>query len=57
MSGVTMAHPDLPDQPITVRQDAVSHYQAAGWETVETPPPLPPRKPAARRRRQTGEES
>lgn len=55
MSAVTMAHPDLPDQPITVRQDAVSHYQAAGWGIVETPPP--PRKATARRRRQTGEES
>ncbi len=50
-----MTHPDLPDQPITVRQDAVSHHQAAGWQVSEDAPTTP--KPTAWRRRQTGDES
>lgn len=51
-----MTHPDLPDQPITVRQDAVAHYQASGWELAEQTPPATP-QPKATRRRQTGDES
>ncbi|MEW2570499.1 hypothetical protein [Streptomyces sp. NPDC047070] len=57
MSDVSMAHPDLPDQPITVRESAVPHHQAAGWFVIETPPPAPPRRASAKGRRQTGEES
>ncbi len=57
MSGpVTMRHPDLPDQPITVNEAAVPHYQASGWEVDKTPP-ADPAKTAPRRRRQTGDES
>ncbi|WP_435215917.1 hypothetical protein [Streptomyces sp. bgisy034] len=54
---VTMRHPDLPDQPITVREDAVPTYQASGWQVSEDAPTKPKAKPAARRRRQTGDES
>lgn len=38
MSRVTMAHPDLPDQPIEVSEASVPHYQAAGWQVVEDKP-------------------
>lgn len=54
---VTLTHPDLPDQPITVRENAVPIYQASGWQVVEGAPTEPKAKPAARRRRQTGDES
>ncbi|MFJ9895240.1 hypothetical protein ACIQPR_18185 [Streptomyces sp. NPDC091280] len=54
MSTVTMTHPDL-DQTIEVREDAVPHYQASGWEPAENPPAR--RKKAPARRRQTGDES
>lgn len=55
MSDVTMTHPDLSDQPITVREDAVPHYQASGWQVVDEIPA--PRKATVKRRRQTGDES
>lgn len=53
---VTMTHPDLPDQPITVREDAVPTYQASGWQVSEDAPSKPKAR-TARRRRQTGDES
>ncbi|MFJ8140654.1 hypothetical protein [Streptomyces sp. NPDC096013] len=53
MSTVTMTHPEL-DQTIEVREEAVPHYQSAGWQPVDNPPAKPTRAPA-RRRRQTGE--
>lgn len=56
MSDVTMAHPDLPDQPITVREESIPHYQASGWQVTEDAPSTP-RPRASRRRRQTGDES
>ncbi|MET8826524.1 hypothetical protein ABZX40_28355 [Streptomyces sp. NPDC004610] len=52
---MTMTHPGLPDQPIEVDEAAVPHHQAAGWQIAEDPPTT--RKPAARSRRQTGDES
>ncbi|NUP19876.1 MAG: hypothetical protein HOZ81_28110 [Streptomyces sp.] len=55
MSDVTMTHPDLPDQPITVPEESVPHYQASGWELAKETPPAT--KPTARRRRQTGDDS
>jgi hypothetical protein len=54
MARVTMAHPDLPDQPIEVDEVSVPHHQAAGWQVVETLPQQP--KSPARRRRQTPRE-
>jgi hypothetical protein len=55
---VTMRHPELPDQPITVREEAVPTYQASGWEVSEdAPTESKPKAKAARRRRQSGDES
>lgn len=51
-----MTHPELPDQPITVAEESVPHYQASGWELAEQAPPTTT-QPKARRRRQTGDES
>jgi len=52
-----MSHPDLPDREITVREESVPHYQAAGWQVVQDRPQKT--KAAARRRRQSpkGDES
>lgn len=49
-----MIHPDLPDQPIRVREDAVPHHQAAGWQIADAP--ATPTKRPARRRRQQGDD-
>ena len=54
---VTMTHPDLPDQPITVREQAVAHYQASGWQVDKSTPTKRKPRTAAPRRRQTGDES
>lgn len=32
---VTMTHPDLPDQPITVPAASTGHYQASGWQVAD----------------------
>lgn len=42
---VTMTHPDLPEQPITVAAASVGHHQAAGWQVADeasetTPAPV-----------------
>jgi hypothetical protein len=39
-----MSRPDLPGQEIEVPDQAVPHYQSAGWAQT-TPPPAPPRPP------------
>lgn len=36
---VTMIHPTLPDQPITVDPLAVWHYERSGWEVAPDPEP------------------
>ncbi|WP_405994961.1 hypothetical protein [Streptomyces sp. NBC_00986] len=54
---MTMTHPDLPEQPITVREQAIGHYQAAGWQVDEGTPTKRRPRTAATRRRQTGDES
>jgi hypothetical protein len=41
MATVTMRHPDLPDQPISVPASAVPHHRASGWETVDDTPSAP----------------
>lgn len=56
MARVRMTHPDLPDQPIEVDEASVPHHQASGWQRAEQRPEEPKAK-AARRRRQTGDES
>ncbi|WAZ20166.1 hypothetical protein STRCI_001265 [Streptomyces cinnabarinus] len=45
MDTVTMRHPSLPDQPITVPASAVPHHQASGWERVEDAPAAPAPEP------------
>ncbi|MCM1972330.1 hypothetical protein [Streptomyces sp. G1] len=49
MDQVTMRHPNLPGQTITVPASAVAHHGASGWEVVDdTPAPAPePPKQAA----------
>ena len=32
---VVMVHPNLPDQPITVNDEAVGTYRGSGWMTKE----------------------
>lgn len=39
MDTVTMRHPNLPDQNITVPVTAVPHHQASGWEVLEEDTP------------------
>jgi len=31
---VTLSHPDLPGQPITVAAESVEHYTRSGWRQV-----------------------
>lgn len=57
MARVRMTHPDLPNQPIDVTEESVPHYQASGWQVAEDTPAPNTSKQAARRRRQTGDES
>ncbi|MGW0599961.1 hypothetical protein ACWD11_22795 [Streptomyces sp. NPDC002776] len=45
---VTMTHPDLPSQPITVHAESVAHYQASGWQVADearTTTPATTRRP------------
>lgn len=43
-----MCHPDLPGQPIEVREESVSHYAHSGWLLMDGPPAEPEEKPIAR---------
>ncbi|MFE6362976.1 hypothetical protein ACFVP3_23630 [Streptomyces sp. NPDC057806] len=45
MTSVTMRHPDLPGQPISVPASAVPHHRASGWETVDDTPSAPATEP------------
>lgn len=47
---VTMTHPDLPGQDITVHQESVAHYQASGWQVADE---ATASRPAATRRPRT----
>lgn len=38
VDSVTLEHPGLPDQPITVIADAVVHWEAGGWKPAPTAP-------------------
>jgi hypothetical protein len=60
MADVTLHHPKLPDQPITVDERAVPHYERSGWVApIKTPEPAAEpaeTKPAATpRKRRTAE--
>jgi hypothetical protein len=35
MNKVQMTHPNLPNQPIEVREDAVFHYERSGWKRAD----------------------
>ncbi|MFR0354169.1 hypothetical protein [Streptomyces sediminimaris] len=54
---MTLTHPDLPDQPIEVDEASVPHYRASGWQLAQERPQKTTKAKAARRRRQTGDES
>lgn len=38
MADVKLRHPELPDQPITVNEAAVWHYERSGWAVAEDQP-------------------
>jgi hypothetical protein len=38
VDSVTLEHPGLPDQPITVIADAVVHWEAGGWKPAAPAP-------------------
>jgi hypothetical protein len=44
MDQVTMVHPDLPGQPITVSRSAIPDHARAGWQVADPPPPPPKRR-------------
>lgn len=47
VDSVTLEHPGLPDQPITVIADAVVHWEAGGWKpAAEAPAPDAEQPPA-----------
>lgn len=52
-----MEHPDLPGQPIHVRETAVRAYRWSGWREAPEPDPEPEQEVKPRRRRMTTQEA